>query len=136
MVVVSHTTAGDGSARATSSILRWCKQDKRMRGKMQIQTGGTVALPRRHSSQASVLCTDLYSEILSTYLQSRLRVYKTEKKGDSNIPMGNGHARAVLWHQHIGQVVGCVGWQCTWSNLGILGPTCTSTLQRCLHYSC
>ena len=65
---------------------------------------------------------------ISTYLQSRLRVHKTKKKGDSNIPVRNGRARAVLWRRRIGQVVGCVGWQCTQSNPGVPGPTHTGTL--------
>ena len=88
-----------------------------------------MALPGRHSFRASVLRADLYSEILSTYLQSRLRVHKTEKKGDSNIPMWNGRARAVLWRRRIGQVVGRVGWRCIWSNLGVPGSAHTGTLQ-------
>ena len=68
-----------------------------MGGKTQTQTGGMVALPGRHCSQASVLHVDLYSEILSIYLQSRLQVHKAEKKGNSNIPVWNGHVQAVLW---------------------------------------
>ena len=57
----------------------------------------------------SLLRADLYSEILSTYLQSGLRVHKTEKKGDSNIPVRNGRARAVLWRRRIGKSSGVSG---------------------------
>ena len=77
---------------------------------MRTQTGGMLALPGRHCFLVSLLHVDLYSEILSTYLQSRLQVHETEKKGDSNIPVRNGRAQAVLWRQHIGQVIGHVGW--------------------------
>ena len=69
---------------------------------MQTQTGGTVALPRRHCWRASVLHTALYSEnILSTYNLD----YESIKLVTANILMQNGRAQAVLWCRCIGQVV-------------------------------
>jgi hypothetical protein len=46
----------------------------------------------------------------------------------ANIPMWNGCVQAVLWHQRIGQVIGCVGWWRGRSILGVPGSTHTGTL--------
>ena len=53
--------------------------------KARTQTGGTVALPGRHSWE-SLCCARIYIVKFSIYLQSRLRVHKTEKRGDSEYP--------------------------------------------------
>ena len=98
-------------------------------GKSANAAGGTVALPGRHCWRASVLRAALYSEnFLSTYNLDYESI-KLVKKGDSNIPVRNGRARAVLWCRCIRQVIGRVGWRCIWSNPGVPGSAHTGTLQ-------
>ena len=127
MAVVSCSTAGGGSAQAASLILIRCKRDKGMGEKREHRPVAWWPCPGDTAGEP-LCCAWIYIVKISTYLQSRLRVHKTKKKGDSNIPVRNGRARAVLWRRRIRQVVGRVGWRCTQSNPGVPGPTHTSTL--------
>ena len=96
-------------------------------GKARTQTGGTVALPGRHSWE-SLCCARIYIVKFSIYLQFRLRVHKTEKRGDSGYPRAE-------WSCAGGPVASTyragrrgVGRRCRglkWVDSGVPGPTCT-----------
>ena len=107
LVVVRHSTTGDGSARAAWRCWDNVRQ-KRIWGKTQMQTGGTLALPGRHSEPPFAWSAHgIY--IVKIYLQYSLDYWSMRKGWQRPIPEWNGCMQAVLWRRRIGKSSGVSG---------------------------